>query len=296
MSWYGEGSSLPVSLRATTSRFPRLPRRLRRDAAGVHRPRFRSGWCAASARLPPARSVWGALGMSAIIFSGAAQIIAAQLLAAGAPVAVIILTCVVMGLRFLMYSAAIAPYLRAAVAAAAAGARVPAHRPGVRGGDPALRRRRGSARGRAALPRRRLRAVARAGRSRTSSAISPATSCPRAGRWSSRCRCASSRSWRRISRCAADRRRRARRGSRSSRSTAADAAQPDRRRRARHRRRHGDRAREGAMDATLKLWLVIVVVGALNYLSRLSFIAFFARRERCRRCSRARSATCRRRC
>jgi predicted branched-subunit amino acid permease len=54
----------------------------------------------------------GALGMSAIIFSGAAQIIAAQLLAVGAPTAVIILTCVVAGLRFLMYSAAIAPYLR----------------------------------------------------------------------------------------------------------------------------------------------------------------------------------------
>ena len=33
------------------------------------------------------------------------------------------------------------------------------------------------------------------------------------------------------------------------------------------------------MDATLKLWGVILVVGALNYLSRLSFIAFFARRE-----------------
>src|SRR5258705_9761458 len=55
---------------------------------------------------------WGALGMSAIIFSGAAQIIAAQLLAAGAPTAVIVLTCFVAGLRFLMYSAAIAPYLR----------------------------------------------------------------------------------------------------------------------------------------------------------------------------------------
>ena len=35
-----------------------------------------------------------ALGMSAIIFSGAAQILAAQLIAAGAPVAVIVLTCV----------------------------------------------------------------------------------------------------------------------------------------------------------------------------------------------------------
>jgi len=33
------------------------------------------------------------------------------------------------------------------------------------------------------------------------------------------------------------------------------------------------------MDGALKLWVVIVVVGALNYLSRLSFIAFFASRE-----------------
>ena len=32
------------------------------------------------------------------------------------------------------------------------------------------------------------------------------------------------------------------------------------------------------MDATLKLWSVVVIVGALNYLSRLSFIAFFAKR------------------
>jgi predicted branched-subunit amino acid permease len=55
----------------------------------------------------------GALGMSAIIFSGAAQVLAIQLLAAGAPFAVIVLTCLVLGLRFLMYSAAMAPYLRA---------------------------------------------------------------------------------------------------------------------------------------------------------------------------------------
>lgn len=33
------------------------------------------------------------------------------------------------------------------------------------------------------------------------------------------------------------------------------------------------------MDATLKLWAVIVIVGALNYASRLSFIALFARRN-----------------
>ena len=55
---------------------------------------------------------WGALGMSMIIFSGAAQILAAQLLADHAPLAVVILTCSVAGLRFLMYSAAMAPYLK----------------------------------------------------------------------------------------------------------------------------------------------------------------------------------------
>jgi len=33
------------------------------------------------------------------------------------------------------------------------------------------------------------------------------------------------------------------------------------------------------MDAKLKLWSVVLLVGALNYLSRLSFIALFARRS-----------------
>jgi branched-subunit amino acid transport protein len=33
------------------------------------------------------------------------------------------------------------------------------------------------------------------------------------------------------------------------------------------------------MEGALKLWLVIIAVGALNYASRLSFIAFFARRS-----------------
>ena len=51
--------------------------------------------------------------MSAIIFSGAAQVLAGQMLAGGAPLAVIVLTCFVLGLRFLMYSAAMAPYLKA---------------------------------------------------------------------------------------------------------------------------------------------------------------------------------------
>ena len=53
-------------------------------------------------------SVWESFGLSAVMFSGAAQILATQLIAAGAPVAVTILTCFVIGLRFLMYSAAMA--------------------------------------------------------------------------------------------------------------------------------------------------------------------------------------------
>jgi predicted branched-subunit amino acid permease len=53
-----------------------------------------------------------AIAMSMIVFSGAAQIIAAQLLSAGAPFAVIVLSCFVISLRFLMYSAALAPYLK----------------------------------------------------------------------------------------------------------------------------------------------------------------------------------------
>lgn len=57
-------------------------------------------------------NILAALGLSAFVFSGAAQILAVQLYAAGAPLAIIVLTCLVLGLRFLMYSAAMAPYLR----------------------------------------------------------------------------------------------------------------------------------------------------------------------------------------
>src|SRR5215470_16032986 len=53
-----------------------------------------------------------ALAMSMIMFSGAAQIVATQMLVAGAPFAVIVLSCLVVSLRLLMYSAAMAPHLR----------------------------------------------------------------------------------------------------------------------------------------------------------------------------------------
>ena len=53
-----------------------------------------------------------ALAMSMIMFSGAAQIVATQMLAEGAPFAVIVLSCLVVSLRLMMYSAAMAPHLR----------------------------------------------------------------------------------------------------------------------------------------------------------------------------------------
>jgi predicted branched-subunit amino acid permease len=58
-------------------------------------------------------SPWEAFGLSGIVFSGAAQILATQLLGAGAPLAVIVLACLVIGLRLVMYSAAMAPHFAA---------------------------------------------------------------------------------------------------------------------------------------------------------------------------------------
>lgn len=53
-----------------------------------------------------------AVGMSLLIFAGASQLAAVQLLAGGALPAVIILTALVINLRFVMYSASLAPYLK----------------------------------------------------------------------------------------------------------------------------------------------------------------------------------------
>lgn len=55
---------------------------------------------------------WGAVGMSTIIFAGAAQLAAAQLLGDNAPLTVVILTGLVINVRFLMYSASLAPHLK----------------------------------------------------------------------------------------------------------------------------------------------------------------------------------------
>ena len=53
-----------------------------------------------------------ALGMSVLVAAGAAQLAAVQLIAAGAPVAVVVLTVLIINLRFALYSASLAPHFR----------------------------------------------------------------------------------------------------------------------------------------------------------------------------------------
>jgi len=65
------------------------------------------GASASASGLPPAV----AQAMSAVVFAGAAQFIAAQLMHSGAPAAVVILTIAVVNLRHVLYSASVAPYV-----------------------------------------------------------------------------------------------------------------------------------------------------------------------------------------
>lgn len=53
-----------------------------------------------------------AVGMSVLVFAGASQLAAIELVGETAPVAVVVLTAVVINLRFVMYSASIAPHFR----------------------------------------------------------------------------------------------------------------------------------------------------------------------------------------
>ncbi|MBL8519938.1 MAG: AzlC family ABC transporter permease [Betaproteobacteria bacterium] len=67
-----------------------------------------TGAAATAAGLDP----WLAMGMSIIVFAGAAQLAAIALIAQHAPALIVVLTVTVINLRMLMYSAAIAPYFR----------------------------------------------------------------------------------------------------------------------------------------------------------------------------------------
>ena len=53
-----------------------------------------------------------AQAMSAIVFAGSAQFIAAQLIGSGAPALVLLMTTFIVNIRHMLYSASIAPYFR----------------------------------------------------------------------------------------------------------------------------------------------------------------------------------------
>jgi len=53
-----------------------------------------------------------AIGMSVIVFAGASQLAALELIRTDAPILVVIVTAVIINLRMFMYSASIAPYFR----------------------------------------------------------------------------------------------------------------------------------------------------------------------------------------
>lgn len=67
-----------------------------------------AGAAAVSAGLSPEAAV----GLSVIVFAGAAQLAAVELLGRNAPAAVAVLTALVVNLRMSMYSASLAPYFR----------------------------------------------------------------------------------------------------------------------------------------------------------------------------------------
>jgi branched chain amino acid efflux pump len=56
-------------------------------------------------------SAFEAVAMSVLVFAGAAQLAAVQLIAAGAPVAIVVLTVLTINLRLTLYSASLAPHL-----------------------------------------------------------------------------------------------------------------------------------------------------------------------------------------
>lgn len=57
-------------------------------------------------------SPWEALGMSLLVYAGSAQLAALPLIAAGAPVWVVIVTALVVNLRFVIFSASLQPYFQ----------------------------------------------------------------------------------------------------------------------------------------------------------------------------------------
>lgn len=70
------------------------------------------GLVAGAAAVNAGLSVAQAVGMSVVIFAGASQLAAIDLIGRDAPVAVVVLTAIVINLRMAMYSASIAPHFQ----------------------------------------------------------------------------------------------------------------------------------------------------------------------------------------
>ena len=66
-----------------------------------------AGVAMAAGGIPPL----AAMAMSLVVYAGASMLAATQLLAAGTPLAVILLTVLFINLRFMMYSASLRPHL-----------------------------------------------------------------------------------------------------------------------------------------------------------------------------------------
>ncbi|MFN8432903.1 MAG: AzlC family ABC transporter permease [Anaerolineales bacterium] len=57
-------------------------------------------------------SFWESMGMSIFVYAGASQLVVFQLMSAGTPWVIMVLTAWVVNVRFTMYSATLAPYLQ----------------------------------------------------------------------------------------------------------------------------------------------------------------------------------------
>lgn len=70
------------------------------------------GLVAGAAAVDVGLPVSGAVALSVVVFAGASQLAAIDLLGQGAPAVVVVLTALVINARMVMYSASLAPYLR----------------------------------------------------------------------------------------------------------------------------------------------------------------------------------------
>lgn len=71
---------------------------------------FAWGMVTGMAMVKTGLTIWQALGMTFLVFAGSAQLAALPLMAANAPIWVVFLTALVVNLRFVIFSAAIAPH------------------------------------------------------------------------------------------------------------------------------------------------------------------------------------------